>query len=220
MKIFKLQHGGGYAVYKYNPNDDHDIKVSDLYFTWGSKLNFSKNVKPLPSLRLQESRENLKSNNPNGLIMWAHQTSGKYKQWAILDHFGGSNMVKYFDFQKLFYENLNAEAQNLLLCRQYAKPWEDDLRIKKFAPKMKFQFINKSEKMGNKSTFLKDLSNSRMVVITANHTTFLETLSANYPTLIYWLPKQIFIEIIKKNILIILWMLGFYMKTLFLLQKN
>jgi len=49
--------------------------------------------------------------------------------------------------------------------------------------------MKKTEKLGNKSTFLKDLSCSRMVVITANHTTYLETLAANYPTLIYWVPE-------------------------------
>ena len=98
----------------------------------------------------------------------------------------GRKMTNYFMDQKDFYNNLNDEIKTLLVSRHHFNTWEDAKRIKEFAPNIKLQIVRKSEKMGKKNNFLLDLKLSRISIHTANQTTFLETLSANYPTLVFW----------------------------------
>lgn len=42
--------------------------------------------------------------------------------------------------------------------------------------------------MGNESDFIKELKKCRLAIHTANETTYLEALSANFPSIVFWNP--------------------------------
>ena len=43
--------------------------------------------------------------------------------------------------------------------------------------------------MGKESDFISEVAKSRLAIHTANETTYLETLAANFPTLVFWDPN-------------------------------
>ena len=187
MKLIQIQHGGNYCTYKHKFFDKHILDCAYKYITWGASLSNSK-AKKMPSLRLHKFINKIKFNDNFGSIMWVHTGVAKYTTTAE-NQYVGINMMNYFKDQKLFYSILNNNVKKLLISRHFINTWEDTKRIKEFAPNIKLQIVRKSEKLGKKNNFFLDLKLSRISIHTANQTTFLETLSANYPTLIFWDPN-------------------------------
>jgi len=185
-KLVISQHGGGYGVARHISLDNHFIKCFDKYYTWGSSVFGNQQVKPMPSLRLMTTKKRLDSSNPNGPIMWVATTVGRYKTFAE-DGLAGTHMSLYFGEQQNFYESLCDDARDLLLWRYFNDPWEDLDRFRAFAPNLKFQHGLKKQ-LGKESDFISELKKCRLAIHTANETTYLEALAANFPSLIFWNP--------------------------------
>jgi putative transferase (TIGR04331 family) len=185
-KLVLSQHGGGYGVIRHISLDSHFTRCFDLYYTWGSTLNGNPKVKPMPSLRLGTSNKKLSSSDENGMIMWVGTTAGRYKTFAE-GGLAGPHMHSYFDEQRSFYEKVCSEASELLLWRYFNDPWDDLKRMREFAPDLNVQ-LGLKKQLGKESDFISELKKCRLAIHTANETTYLETIAANFPTLIFWNP--------------------------------
>jgi putative transferase (TIGR04331 family) len=97
-------------------------------------------------------------------------------------------MLDYIRDQRIFYQALGKEARDLLLWRYFGALWEDVERFKEFAPKLRTQHGLKRQ-LGKESNFISDLRKCRLAVHTANETTYLEALAANFPSIIFWDPR-------------------------------
>ena len=78
------------------------------------------------------------------------------------------------------------ELVQLIKLRLYAHDFEWNLKSR-LIDKGCNQAIDSSE--NHNKSFYKRLSECRLCITTYNATTFLETFSVNYPTLLYWDPK-------------------------------
>ncbi|MDH5524794.1 MAG: LIC12162 family protein [Desulfobulbaceae bacterium] len=186
-KLVVSQHGGGYGTSRHIVLDDHFTRAFDRYYTWGSDLDGNYKVKPMPSLRLWKTNKELDSSDPSGSVMWVATTVSRYLKFAESGLVGGGHMLVYFDEQRKFYEALTDEVRELLLWRYFADLWEDKDRFMDFAPNLKIQRSIKKQ-LGKESNFISELKKCRIAIHTANETTYLETLSANFPTLVFWNP--------------------------------
>jgi putative transferase (TIGR04331 family) len=191
-KIAISQHGGGYGIGKCMALDRHLIKAFDRYYTWGANCWHSNKVKPMPSLRLHYTKQRLNASNNNGPIMWIATTQARYK--TIAEHgLTGPHMIEYFKMQEDFYKNTCAKAKDLLLWRYCNEPWDDKERMMEFAPNLKVQKGLKDQ-MGKKSDFITNMKKCRLAIHTANETTYIEALSSNFPSIIFWDPERFVIH--------------------------
>jgi len=188
-KLFLAQHGGGYGSNKYMFLDEHVEKTFDGYYTWGAKFNGWSGIKKMPSLRLQTSKEVLRYSNPNGEIMWLAARYDRYK--TLMDSgLSGPHMLRYIEEQKCFVDSLCSDVQSLLVRRYYNDAWEDKNLLKEVYPWLKIQNCKAEFNQYTQNTDLvHQLLKCRLLVATVNETTYLETLSANYPTIAYWNPS-------------------------------
>ena len=208
MKVLTSQHGGGYGSMKKCFLDTHNAHITYIHLTWGSRFKKNSNIKPFPSLRLTQSKINIKKNNTKGLIMWVQTSYPRYKNYAE-SSYSGPEMLNYFKDQELFYKSINSKIRNLLIWRKYSDLWDDEKRMKEFAPNLKIQRVQKNQ-LGKVSNFDNEIQNCRLSIHTANETTYLQTLSANFPTLVFWdknicqvhdYQKEIFEELVNVGIL-------------------
>lgn len=185
-KLLLSQHGGGYGTARHSSVEEHFIRVFDQYYTWGSPLDGESKVKPMPSFRLWKTAKTLNASNPAGQIMWVATTMPRYKNFAE-SGVAGPHMLVYINEQERFISRLCGEPRNLLLWRYFNCLWEERDRWKEFDPQLRTQLGHKKH-LGNESDFIKELKKCRLAIHTANETTYLEALSANFPSIVFWNP--------------------------------
>ncbi len=185
-KILISQHGGGFGTSRHSSVETHFVRIADRYYTWGSHLDGERNVKPMPSMRLRSSAKALTSSDPAGPILWVATSTARYKTFAD-SGVVGPHMLRYIDEQTRFGLGLCKEASELLVWRYFNELWEERDRLMACMPGLKTQRAAKNQ-LGRKSAFMRVVRRSRLTVHTANETTYLETLAANFPTVAFWNP--------------------------------
>lgn len=175
-KLVCSQHGGNYGMGLFSMIDNHEIKISDTFFSWGWK-NSLNNVKPIPSGKLIK---NVKiAPDKKRQVLSLLMDLPRYSRHLFSIPIGSSGMNKYMKDQFAFIKELSGEVKNMLLIRPYLHDYGEN-QIKKIQDK--FPGI----RVLLKGTFYDELRNSRIFIGTYNSTTFLETFSINFPTLIFW----------------------------------
>ena len=178
LNIF--QHGGGYGIGKWMSNEELEISVSDNFYSWGWVSKEHKMVKKLGVLKDNIFKKRSKFNQDYALLILGTNIRYSYKLYSETI---SKQWLNYFTDQKIFINALSLELQKKLKVKLYPTDygWNDHIRYIDEFPEISFE---------NGSTSLKKLSKeSRVIISTYNSTTFLETLSANIPTIIYWDPK-------------------------------
>jgi putative transferase (TIGR04331 family) len=180
-KLIGGQHGGTYGSALWLGNESHETKVSDRYFTWGWGDQTDPKLVALPVAQLIKLKNIIKP-NPNGCILWPAMSSPLYF-YRMFSMPLGPSYVFYRHDQERFAYLVNREVYELLMLRLYSENygWDEENRWRAIEP-------NLQTYKGKKSIF-QQLSDCRLCVSTYNSTTFLETFSANYPTIIFWNPK-------------------------------
>ena len=180
-KLLIGQHGGFHGSSKVIQEEDHQIKVSDTFISWGWGKSNIKNIKPMESFKLCEQ---IKQPKLDGDILLATASYPKYFYSYYSAPIAGQN-IRYFEGIEYFLNNLNVEVRSLI-----------KIRIQKNSDYWQF-----SKRLGGgknnfpvedcKIPFKRRLEKSRLFIGTANSTLFLETLSNNFPTVIF-MDKKLF----------------------------
>jgi putative transferase (TIGR04331 family) len=172
-KLAGIQHGGGYGSRKVDSVAYNEIRACDRYYTWGWDLKGHSKVRPLPAGKLLQLK-NI-TPNPKGDILLLSTGEPPYSRWDHGEQMG-SEIKDYLKEQDRFFQSLSLEAQSLLLFRLY--PEESyGKQLHEFAPTLRLDH--------GKNSMIEQLKQSRLSVCTNNGTTVLETLAANFPTLIF-----------------------------------
>lgn len=177
------QHGGHYGTGRWSSSEEHEIDISDRYFSWGwkSKKNKGK-VIPLPAERLTYVRKKCRYNK-KGPILWVAMSMPRYSYWMYSLPVG-PQMLSYLDEQHRFAQSLSDEVRRLLLLRLYPEDygWCEAERWREMDPSIRISNCRES--------ILSQLGDSRLCIATYNATTFLETFAADFPTIMFWNPKH------------------------------
>jgi putative transferase (TIGR04331 family) len=174
------QHGGQYGVGLWGQDEDHEIAIADRFFSWGWTCAENPKVKPMPVVKLNAGLKRVKPNR-SGPVLWVQGALPRYS-YCMYSVPVASQFEIYLDEQLSFARSLPPDIRDHLRIRsyQYDYGWdtEDRFRDAGLGP-------NISE---SSETISAALRRCRLCVSTYNATTYLETLSANYPTLLFWNP--------------------------------
>ena len=169
--VISLQHGGRYGTAKYNNVEEHEIEVSDYFFSWGWKTK--NNV--IPSYmhkQLGSKKKNAKSGSY--LIFLPYGTHLHPKRIACSIWLTG--MEKFIDDQKIFFNNIEPKIKTKLRIRSLVHAWQSKKRLSDHV----------SDFHESKKTYMQDLNRAKIAVHTCCSTTLLETLAFDIPTIAFF----------------------------------
>ena len=175
-KLFIGQHGGNFGTALFNTSEEYQIDVSTKYLTWGWESNN-------PKVEKFNIIKNININYNNGkdkilLITMEMPRISYYLYSSVLNE----QWELYFNDQIKFINKLNPLLQKKLIIR---------LKERKDGWSSKARFLNASNSyMFDEQNYFKSIKESNIVVCTYNAATFLETMSSNIPTVMFWNPNH------------------------------
>jgi putative transferase (TIGR04331 family) len=175
-KLYILQHGGLYFFSKTMHDQQHELKICDKYLAFG-KNNFNKVIK-FYNIKLL-GKKLLKSSNKHD-ISFIQTNCSKYFHSNLNSTIFSGCFIKYLNNQVIFVKKLKVNLRKKLVIRypDYNIKWQENLRWKN-------QFRNLKIDYG-KLPLIKVLNDFKICVVSYNGTSMLETLSLNFPTIIFW----------------------------------
>jgi putative transferase (TIGR04331 family) len=181
-RLVLSQHGGHYGSGLWSPFEEHEVTISDRYFTWGWQIPGELRAIPMNAGKVTTEARSWKP-DAKGTILWIALSIPRYSHWLYSGPIG-PQILAYLDEQQRFARAVSTAVHKLLLLRLYLTDfgWNEKSRWQEIDPTLKCY-------QGTK-TFEEQISESRLVIATYNATTFLQTFSADFPTLIFWNPKR------------------------------
>lgn len=181
VRLIGTQHGGHYGTGLWSSSESHQINICDKYYTWGWRKTGDSKTIAFPTGKFAKIQRTIVP-NPNGQILWASMSIPRYSYWMYSVPVG-PQMLEYLDDQYRFAQSLLSEVHEQLLLRLYpqdygwneANRWMDQCSA-----------LNRYQ---GRESLNQQLNESRLFVGTYNATTYLETFSANFPTILFWNPK-------------------------------
>jgi putative transferase (TIGR04331 family) len=173
------QHGGNYGNALFSAYEMHEVKIADRWFSWGWSDPDRLNIKPIGNLKAISEKVNY---NPKGKALMVEWNTSLYSNRI---HPGpiAAQWLDYFNEQKVFLASLPTRIREQVVLRLYPIDfgWEQGVRWQDAMPRVAI------DSGGEKIT--KSIRNSRIYISTYNATTYLESLTWNVPTLIFWDPR-------------------------------
>lgn len=177
VKIVTGQHGGHYGIGKFGFYEDYQLSISDIFFSWGWK-DHKKKVFPIGVLnKLKINYTN--SNQKKILIVTFCNPRYSYHLYSIPL---ASQWLRYFNDQIKFISSLNDMLLSDIIIRLHKNDygWNQLDRWKEIFPNLEYD----TGVLPLKHT----IPSIKLYVSTYNATTFLESISNNIPTVIFWDP--------------------------------
>jgi putative transferase (TIGR04331 family) len=178
FKLITFQHGGSIFQLKNLMPEDHQKKISDQLLTWGYGEKKKNSI--IPFFRPYKLKHTLPKKK--GGLLFANYTFNRYA-YMCNSGFNGHPQNSYLEDKYLFFKNLPMR----IISNTYVKQMptiEDKFRIEdKFFADI---FPEISVENGGKKILVDRLTRSRLCVSPANQTVYLDTLSINFPTVVYF----------------------------------
>lgn len=177
-KLALIQHGGAYGMSSWFSSEEHQVKIANRFYSWGWSDANLKHIQPMPSPTLEKSKRKIK-HDPTGSILFILHTLPRYS-YKMGSEPVSDNFIEYLNGSFRFIQLLNFHAFQLILLRLYHFDfgWNDKMRWQDKFPEIQIARTNES--------MHKQLARSRLSIHAHNSTTYLETFSADYPTIIFW----------------------------------
>lgn len=175
------QHGGLYGTAKWMPPENHEIEITDRYYTWGWNRKNNNSIKILPNPKISNImyRKPKYDNGSHFLYVGMNHPRYLYRFFSCPV---GEMFDEYFGWRNNFLKNLTQENQNRVLMRLYHIDYDrgQKERILDDFPDIRLD--------NHKEVFLTRLEKSEITIIDHPVTTMLESLAMNCPTILFWNP--------------------------------
>jgi putative transferase (TIGR04331 family) len=170
------QHGGGYGTMKWDSMERHQLKIANLWLSWGWSYVGNKIIKPVGNLKLFGRRWLM---NKKGYALLVELTVPRYSYRMFSVPIAGQ-WTEYFEDQKKFILALPPYIKDQLLVRLYDldRGWAVTERWRDFMPNIRI------DEGGDSIESL--VRRCRICISTYNSTTFLESMAMNIPTIAFW----------------------------------
>ena len=175
------QHGGHYGVGRWYFLEEHEVAISNRYFSWGWANPNQPKIIPVGQIK-HKTKLGINHADQSGLLMVC-LTMPRYS-YHLYSTIVASQYLDYLNDQFLFVDALPKSIQNELTVRLYHNDygWDQKNRWKDRCSNIKLDPGEKSIK--------KLIARSRLCVSTYNATTYLESFTMNIPTVIFWKPNH------------------------------
>ncbi|MBI3632697.1 MAG: transferase [Candidatus Vogelbacteria bacterium] len=173
------QHGGNYGMGLWNWGEQHEMAISDHYWSWGWSRPSTPKIQPVGKIKYSRPVKHLYEEGSALLVTVMLQRYGN----PTLSMYTSSQWLEYLREQFDFVDALPAHIQDKLIVRlsQPDYGWHQVDRWRDHFPRL--QINDGTSDINNL------IRQSRLYISTYNATTYLESLSMNMPTIIYWDPK-------------------------------
>jgi putative transferase (TIGR04331 family) len=178
-KLVIGQHGGNYGIGLMSAMQNEEIAIADSYLTWGWNDESKPRVIAAPATKLIAK---LSEESSRTKCVHVLASMPRYSGWLYSAPMG-PQYSSYLNDQLSFVRKLKGTPKDHLVARSTADDFGWDLE-----QTWKSQFPDVQFDKGSRS-FRKAIQEAKLVVATYNATTFLETFSANIPTVIFWNPE-------------------------------
>ena len=172
------QHGGNFGIAKNNQTEDHQVNIADVYLSWGWHDSKKTNIKPLSTPQLDKKPPKYKKDG-NIIVALSDYPRYFYCQYSIPV---ASQVLGYIDEQIEFIDSLNRKLREKLKIRLVSDNFDWGLKDRLIDSGYENSLDNSKQK------FIHRLNDCSLSVSTSNTTTFLETLSLNFPTIVFFNP--------------------------------
>ncbi|EJF06729.1 hypothetical protein ThvES_00012010 [Thiovulum sp. ES] len=172
IKLISIQHGGNYGIDTTNSVEFFERNVSDKYLTWGWK----ENKKTIFSSH-EKLNEKIKPKK-NGNILYLAKDPLKYLIRFQTNYNSSANRLQYLPKQLSFLSNIT-NIDNFLYrgYMQNKNSFDITNKVKNKFPNLKIDDHSKN--------FHSRLREAKLFITDHVHTTYLETLAMNFPTVIF-----------------------------------
>ena len=171
------QHGGHWGVGRWSFVEDHDVAIMDRFLSWGWSSARHPNVKPACQLKVKRPLGVQHARQPGALLVTGASPRFSYWMYAAIV---ARQWLDYFNDQCAFVARLPRPIQDALTVRLYPEDygWDQVARWRERLPEVR---------LDQGQTRMNDLiRHSRLYISTYNATTFLESMTMNVPSVIYW----------------------------------
>jgi putative transferase (TIGR04331 family) len=179
-KLIVGQHGGNYGMAKWNSSEDHQVGISDVYFSWGWIDPARPRIVPLGQIKLSPVVSNRKISLHRAMLITMELPRYSY---TMLSAGVAGQWLDYLEDQFTFIDSLSPGIRENFTVR--LKPrihgWHSFERWQQQFPDLDIDT--------GKSNFYNEISKCKLVVSTYNAATYLESMAMNIPTVIFWNPE-------------------------------
>jgi putative transferase (TIGR04331 family) len=182
-RFASVQHGGFYGQGFLYAFQEHQIRSSDIFYTWGWDSPEHAHIKPLAAAKLNQFKKGV-SPDPTGKVLLTLCSMPRYSYHLYSAFLASTGTLSYLNDQFSFIRGLNEAARKDLLIRLYQQDygWSQKERFQELFPEVAFDMCQKS--------MIEVMKTSRLFVATYNSTTYLESFSADFPTIMFRNPDH------------------------------
>ncbi|NQU86423.1 MAG: hypothetical protein HQ541_11735 [Mariniphaga sp.] len=174
------QHGGNYGSVVYPHEANFETDITDRYYTWGwEKKNCNTHVIPFYSTKLSSRRKLGAHNSKQGVLF----VTTKIFRYPLYIYRHSYSQKIYYSWQEIFMSKIALTIRPFFRIRLHKDDSLKEIRLRwaSFAPEV--QFVNRD------NPFFSSLGKNRLFVSDHLSTTFVEALSANKPSILFWNPE-------------------------------
>jgi len=176
--LIGLQHGGNYGSDLIMYAEEHELKITDRYYSWGwQRQENAAQIIPFFATKLIGRNRIGASNARKGILL---TTTAIPRYSFIIQSFMNYGVKNYLDWQPRFVSSILPLLLKNLKIRIFQPDygWDYSHRWKAEFPEIDIEGCN--------TDFLKSLDNCRLFVSDHEGTTLLEAFAANKPTILFW----------------------------------
>ncbi|MCX8130822.1 MAG: LIC12162 family protein [Clostridia bacterium] len=182
VHLLGAQHGGNYGVEEFFFFDRHETKISDRFYSWGwDRFTNTANIVPMPAPKLVDRNKIEAHNNFEGILY----TTTSITRYLVRFQEPKSFSDNYENWQKRFVCTISSNIRERIRIRLHGEMFGRDYDMK--WKELKYGHLIESY---DSISFLESMTQCRIYVCDHLSTTFLEALSANKPTILFWDPEM------------------------------
>jgi putative transferase (TIGR04331 family) len=180
--LIGIQHGGNYGSEAFMPTLEHEIAITDRYYSWGwHSCELPLKISPMPATKLV-GRKTIGASNQKDGILFACTTLPRYLYRIQI--FNNAIFPEYLNWQYRFVRSLDPFIRDRVSVRLFHDyGWDLRDRWQDHFPDVKIENME--------IPFLKSMASCRIFVCDHLSTVHAEALSADKPTLLFWNPASI-----------------------------
>lgn len=180
-KLLLHQHGGNYGTALCSATEDHQTEIGDKYYSWGWTKTGMDKVRPMPSLKLIGTIRRFKARKTGAILVTCDSVPSYFFRFASMPI--AHQISRFHDDYVRFFKSLSATAYSQTLLRLHPGDWGwgEASFYRGALPSLRVY-------RGPDRTFYQQLSRSKLFICGNNQTTYLETLAAGFPTIVFLNP--------------------------------
>lgn len=180
--LYGVQHGGNYGIDQYMQALDHEVAITDKFYSWGWNYNeLNDHIVSMTASKVI-GKKKFKRKKKNNHILFAGTASPRYLY--RLQYPTNNHMEKYCEDQIRFFKSVDRSYQKCISYRTFIQDYGLDIvkRIQNACPDLVMEDWD--------IPFQDSLMNCKLFVCDHLSSVHAEALSLNIPAILFWDPES------------------------------